>query len=104
MHDSSQEALLLAIAERDNLFDMFEEMFSSENYHKVLMTFREDETQEDIAQELGVGQTTVSRAFSELEEYGLIKEDSEDGFVHTMPVLTHPMIQYYYWRDVIGDE
>lgn len=104
MSDSSEEALLLAIGERDNIFEMFDEMFSSDNYHKVLMTFREGKTQSEIADDLGLGSGTVSRAFSELEEYGLIEEGNGDGPVHTMPVLTHPLIQYYYWRNVVGDE
>lgn len=104
MQDASQEGLLLAIAERENLFEMFDEMFSSENYHKVLMSFEEGKQYADIMEELDIGKGTVGRAFNELEEYGLIAEDEDGERHHTLPVLTHPIIQYYYWKDLVGDE
>lgn len=104
MADSTQEALLLAIAGRDDLFDMFEEMFSSDNYHRVLMAFREGMQYADISREAGVAEGTVSNAFKELEDYGLIEKDDDGNRRHTMPVLTHPIIQYYYLKEVIGDE
>lgn len=93
----------MAISEREELFTMFEEMFSSENYHKILMTFEEGMQYGEIAEELDVGTGTISRAFEELEEFGLI-EDGEDGRTHALPILKHPMIQYHYWKDVVEDE
>lgn len=45
----------------------------------------------------------MSLAFKELEQYGLI-EKNDDGRHHTLPVLKHPIIQYYYWKEVVDDE
>lgn len=101
MQETSQESLLLAIAERDELFEMFSEMFASPNYHKVLMTFESGMKYSEIADDLGIGSGTVSRAFDELEDHGLIRE-GDDGRYHTMPVLKHPIIQYYYWPFVFS--
>lgn len=103
MTNQSQVALLLAVSEREELFNMFDEVFSSDNYHKVLMTFEEGMQYVDIAEELEIGEGTVSRAFEELEEFGLIVDDGE-GRAHAIPILKHPMIQYHYWKDVVGDE
>lgn len=103
MQGSSEEALLLAIDTRDELFQMFQEMFSSDNYHKVLMAYREGMTYSEISDVTGVSPGTISNAFDELEEHGLLTQ-GENGRQHTLPVLTHPMIQYYYWEEVVDDE
>lgn len=104
MQDSSQEALLLAMAERDTIFEMFDEMFSSDNYHKVLMSYEEGDQYADIEEKLDIGSGTISRAFDELEEHGLLVEDENGDRQHSLPILTHPIIQYYYLMEVIGDE
>lgn len=103
MQDSSEESLLLAIEAREELFGMFEDMFSSGNYHKVLMAFEEEMSYAELSSAAGVSEGTVSNAFNELEEYGLIGI-GENGRYHTLPVLKHPMIQYYYWEEVVDDE
>lgn len=82
---------------------MFDEMFTSDNYHKVLMAFEEGMQYSDIKEKAGVSDGTVSNAFDELEDFGLI-ENTGDGRSHSLPVLEHPIIQYYYWNEVIGDE
>lgn len=104
MQGSTQESLLLAIAERDNIFEMFEDMFSSDNYHKVLMSFEEGKQYAEISEDADVSEGTVAKAFKELEEHGLIEKDEEGNRQHSLPILRHPVIQYYYWQDVVGDE
>lgn len=99
MSPVNQEALLLAISDREDIFEMFDEMFSSENYHNVLMAYRPGMTNQEIAQELDIVPRTVTRAFNELEEYGLITSDENGQRQHSLPVLTHPIIQYYYWKE-----
>lgn len=103
MQDTSEEALLLAISNRDDVFDMFREMFSSKNYLRVLMAFEEGMSYEEISNAAEVSEGTVSNAFKELEKFGLIGQ-GEGGRYQTMPVLRHPMIQYYYWNEVVGNE
>lgn len=103
MHDITEESLLLAVQVRKTLFEMFEEMFSSDNYLKVLIAFEEEMNYAEISEAADVSEGTVANAFGELEEYGLIG-NGENGRYHTLPVLTHPMIQYYYWKEVVGDE
>lgn len=97
-----QEALLLSIQTKDELFETFDDIFSSDNYHKVLMSFEEGDTFSDVSDKLDIGDGTVSRAMEELEEYGLITIE-EGERQHSMLVLTHPLIQYYYWEEFIDE-
>lgn len=103
MQETSEESLLLAVEAREELFGMFDEMFSSENYPRVLMAFEEGMSYEELSNAAGVSEGTVSNAFKELEQFGLIG-NGEDGRYHTLPVLKHPMIQYYYWNEVVEDD
>ena len=100
---TSEEAVLLALGNREELFDSLYEMVSSDNYVKVLMAVETGETQGDIADKIGVGQTTVSRAISELIEFELVVE-TDDGYERTLQALGHPLIQYYFHNEVIGDD
>lgn len=103
MSGTTEEAVLLALETRNDLFESFYEMLSSENYVRVLMATEEGMTQSDIAEEIGVGQGTVSRAFSELKDYELITE-ADDGYKKSLPVLDHPLIQYFYETEVLNGE
>jgi Fic family protein len=95
MPESSEEALLLAIETREDLFGSLEDMLTSENYLKVLMHWEEGLTQQEIADRTDIGRATVSRALSELEELNLI-EETGDGERMALPVLTHPVMHHLY--------
>lgn len=103
MAQTTEEAVLLALESRDELFDSLHEILSSDNYLMVLMALEEGMTQAEVADSIGVGSATVSRAVSELLEYELI-EESDRGYTKTLPVLGHPMIQYYYEKEVLDNE
>lgn len=103
MSDVSENTLLQAISVREELFKMFDEMFSSENYHKVLMGYDSEKTYSEVSEEIGVATGTISSAMEELQEFGLI-EDTDNGYEKTMEVLDHPIIQYYYWEEVVENE
>jgi len=103
MTGTSEEALLLAIETRDELFNTLGEILGSDNYLKVLMEIEEGKTQTDVANALGIGNSTVSRAVKELEKNNLIVE-TDDGHQKILPVLSHPIIQYYFETEVTGDE
>lgn len=66
MSETTEEAVLLALETRDDLFESLYEMLSSDNYVRVLMALEEGMTQTEIADEMGVGGATVSRAVNEL--------------------------------------
>lgn len=103
MSDVSEDVLLQAINVREDLFQMFDEMFSSENYHKVLMGYDPEKTYAEVSEDIGVATGTISSAMDELQEFGLI-EDTENGYEKTMEILDHPIIQYYYWEEVVDNE
>lgn len=97
MPTTSQEALLQAINLRGEIFEMFEDMFASDNYHRVLMAYEGGMTYQQISDKADVGTGTVSRAMDVLVECGFIL-DTDEGKKHSLPVLNHPIIQYYYWE------
>lgn len=99
MPQTSEEAVLMALDTREQLFDALQEVLSSNKRLKVLMTLGEDMDQRSVATEVGVGQSTVSRAIDEFKEYGLI-ESTENGYKKSLPVLDHPLIQHYYRTEV----
>lgn len=103
MAETTEEAVLLALESRTELFESLNEVLSSDNYLRVLMALEEGMNQSEIAEEIGVGGATVSRAVGELLEYQLIKE-TENGYAKSLPVLGHPMIQYYYEKEVLNNE
>lgn len=103
MSETTEEAVLLALETRDDLFESLYEMLSSDNYVRVLMALEEGMTQTDIADEVGVGGATVSRAVRELKEYDLV-EETDDGYKKTLPVLDHPMIQHFYETEVLNSD
>jgi uncharacterized protein YerC len=99
MNETSEEAVLLALETRDALFESLYDMLSSDNYVKVLMGLEEGKTQTEIADDVGVGGGTVSRAVRELKEYDLAKE-TDDGYKKTLSALDHPIIQHFYETEV----
>lgn len=103
MTKTTEEAVLLALETREELFDSLHEILRSDNYVRVLMALEEGKTQSEIADKIGVGSATVSRAVQELLEFDLI-EESENGYKKTFPVLDHPMIQYFYENEVLKNE
>lgn len=103
MSETSEEAVLLALETRKELFDSLFDMLTSENYAKVLMGVEEGMTQGEIAEAVGVGSSTVSRAMEELEEFDLV-EEIDDGWQKSLPVLDHPMIQYYFEKEVLESD
>jgi len=82
---------------------MFDEMFSSENYHMVLMGYDSEKTYAEISDEIGVATGTISAAMDELQEFGLV-EETNNGYEKTMGVLDHPIIQYYYWEEFVEND
>jgi len=103
MSETSEEAVLLALETRDDLFESLYDMLSSDNYVRVLMALEEGMTQTDIADEVGVGGATVSRAVRELKEYDLV-EETDDGYKKTLTALDHPMIQHFYEMEVLNSD
>lgn len=103
MATTTEEAVLLALETREDLFDSLYEMLSSDNYVRVLMAAEERKAQAEIAEEIGTSSATVSRAVSELEEYELI-EETENGYTKTLPALDHPMIQHFYETEVLDSD
>lgn len=103
MNETTEEAVLLALETRDDLFESLYEMLSSDNYVRVLMALEEGITQTEIADEVGVGGATVSRAVNELKEYDLI-EETDDGYRKTLTALGHPMIQHFYETEVLNSD
>lgn len=103
MDETSEQAVLLALETRNELFDSLNEMLRSENYLKVLMALEPEKDQNQVAEEISVGQSTVSRAVKELLEFQLV-EEVDDGYKKTFPVLDHPMIQYFYEKEVLNNE
>lgn len=95
--------MLLALETREDLFESLYEMLSSDNYVRVLMALEEGKTQAEIADDVGVGRGTVSRAVSELKEYDLI-EETDDGYSKTLSALNHPMIQHFYETEVLNSD
>jgi len=103
MTQTTEEAVLLALETREDLFNSLHEMLSSDNYVKALMALEEGKTQADVAHEIGVSSMTVSRAVDELEKHDLI-EEIEDGWQKTLPALDHPMIQHFYKTEVLNSD
>lgn len=103
MPETTEEAVLLALDNRQEMFDSLHNMLRSDNYVKVLMSLEEGQSQTEIADEIGVGNATVSRAVRELLEYELI-EEAENGYRKSLPVLDHPIIQYFYEKEVLNNE
>lgn len=102
MTETTEEALLLAIETRDDLFDSLEEMLTSENRLKVLMAVEEGKTQGDMAEEVGVGRATVSRSIDELKELEMV-EETDDGYRKILPVLDHPIIEHFFEEEFLND-
>jgi len=100
MADISEEALLLAIKTRDDLFDSLQEMVDNKNYFRVLMKYDDDLTQGEIADEAGVNQSTVSRAVNSLQDAGLL-EETDEGYEKELTVIDHPIMQYFFEEEVI---
>lgn len=103
MSETSEEAILLALDTREALFDCMYEMLSSDNYVRVLMALEEGKSQTEIAEEIGLGNSTVSRAITELQEYELILE-TDNGFKKALSSLNHPMIQHFYKTERLNNE
>ncbi|MFC6757683.1 MULTISPECIES: helix-turn-helix domain-containing protein [Haloarcula] len=103
MTQTTEEAVLLALETRNDLFQSLHEMLSSDNYVEVLMALEEGKTQTEIANEVGTSSATVSRAVGELEDFELI-EEGENGYKKTLPALDHPMIQHFYQTEVLNSE
>ena len=103
MSEVTEEAVLLALETREELFQSLYEMLSSDNYVRVLMALEERKTQTEIADDVGTSSATVSRAVTELEEYELI-EEAEDGYRKTLSSLNHPMIQHFYETEVLNSD
>jgi predicted transcriptional regulator len=103
MSETTEEAVLLALETRDDLFESLYEMLSSDNYVRVLMALEEGMTQTEIADEVGVGGATVSRAVRELKEYDLV-EETDGGYKKTLTALDHPMIQHFYETEVLNSD
>lgn len=99
MPATTEEALLLAIETREDLFGSLQEMLDSDNYLAVLMNYDSDLTQREIAEKAGVNQSTVSRAVNELRELELV-ETTEDGEMKSLPVLDHPIMQHFFETEV----
>lgn len=103
MSETTEEAVLLALETREDLFESLYEMLSSDNYVRVLMEVEEGKAQGEIADEAGTSDATVSRAVDELEEYELI-EETNNGYAKTLPALDHPMIQHFYETEVLDGD
>ena len=103
MSEVTEEAVLLALETREELFQSLYEMLSSDNYVRVIMALEEGKTQTEIADDVGTSSATVSRAVTELEEYELI-EEAEDGYRKTLSSLNHPMIQHFYETEVLNSD
>jgi len=103
MSDASEEAVLLALDTREELFQSLYDMMSSDNYVEILMAVKLGKTQSDLAEEVGVGTGTVSRAMNQLEEFGLV-EEGEDGYEKALSALEHPMLQHYFYEEVVVDD
>lgn len=99
----TEEAVLLALETRDDLFESLSEMLGSDNYISVLMALEEGMTQAELADEVGVSPATVSRAMDELKEYNLI-EECDDGYKKTLTALGHPMIKHFYESEVLNSD
>jgi len=102
MTETTEEAVLLALETRQDLFESLYEMLSSDNYVRVLMEVEEGKAQAEIADEVGTSGATVSRAVDELEELELI-EETDNGYTKTLPALDHPMIQHFYETEVLDN-
>lgn len=103
MTETTEEAVLLALETRDDLFESLYDMLSSDNYVMVLMAIEEGKIQTEIADDVGIGGGTVSRAVAELKEYDLI-EETDDGYKKTLSALDHPMIQHFYETEVLNSD
>jgi predicted transcriptional regulator len=103
MSEVSEEAVLLAIDTRHDLFDSLYEMLSSDNYVRVLMALEQGKSQTEIADDIDTGNSTVSRAITELQEYELI-EETDNGFKKSLSSLNHPMIQHFFEKERLNDE
>lgn len=99
MPKTSEEAVLLALNTREELFESLQEIISSDKRLNVLMALEEGKSQQQIADEVGVGNSTVSRAIEEFEDYDLINS-TDNGYGKTLTVLDHPIIQHYYDTEV----
>lgn len=102
MTNTTEEALLMAIENRDDLFESLEAMLTSDNYLKALVHWKPEQTQQEIADRAGVGRATVSRAEREFKELGLI-EENEEGEEKTLPVLDHPLLQHFFEEEYLND-
>jgi DNA-binding MarR family transcriptional regulator len=103
MSEMTEEAVLLALETREDLFESFYEMLSSDNYVEVLMAVENGKKQKEISKEVGISSATVSRAISELEEYELI-EETDSGYKKTLTALDHPMSQHFYESEVLDSD
>ena len=103
MTRTTEEAVLLALETREDLFGSLYEMMSSGNYVRIFMEIEEGKTQTEVADAVGVGNSTVSRAVKELEEFELI-EELDDGYRKTLSALDHPIIQHFYEKEVLNGE
>ena len=102
MANWTDEALLLAVETREDLFGCIEEMAESKNNLKVLVEYNDGLSQNEIAERAGINQSTVSRGIRELEEVGLLAP-KDDGYEKQPKIIDHPIINHLIYKEVIDD-
>jgi DNA-binding transcriptional ArsR family regulator len=103
MERTSEEAILLAIANRETLFDILSEVISTDDRMAIFASTVVGKTQGEIAEEADVGQSAVSEAMGDLQESGLV-EEVDDGYRKTLPCLDHPLFLRLFEEEVLADE
>jgi DNA-binding IclR family transcriptional regulator len=66
------------------------------------MAVEEGMSQQEIGEEAGVHQATVSRAMNELRELDLV-EETDNGYKKALSVLNHPVIQNLFETEFLDD-
>jgi predicted transcriptional regulator len=103
MERTSEEALLLAIGNRDALFVILSEVISSDDRMEIFVNTVPGKTQGEIAKEAGVSQGAVSRAITDLQESGLV-EEADEGYKKTISCLDHPLFLRLFKEEVLSRE
>lgn len=101
---SNEKVVLTALQVQNELFETLEGVLNTEKRKKIFIAITPGDSQTEVAEKVGVNQSSVSKAISKLSEFGLVEEHPEGGYRKTLKSMDHPLLEHLWQQEVLEDD